>query len=138
MKSLLAGTALVGALGLFGATPAQTDHAYVAGGVNVFRGRSGPAVGEYMSNYIACTSTSCAVTVPVGKRDHGRVLKWCGAASRDVIVTPGSFGGYAECKGPSPWYLTVHVAMHNSRDVLTPHAEAVTITVNVTPDDPSP
>jgi hypothetical protein len=34
MKSLLAGTALVDALSLLGATTAQPDHAYVAGGVN--------------------------------------------------------------------------------------------------------
>jgi hypothetical protein len=132
MRSLLTGAALVGALALVGATSAYADHAYVFGGVNFFRG-SGPVVSEYGSQFTSCSGTSCTATVALGKRDYGRFVRWCGAASRDVTVSPGSFGSYVECKGPSPWSLTAHVAMHNAKDVLTTHSEAVTITVNVTP-----
>ena len=98
---------LAGSLALVCATPTYADH--------------------------TCTGTTCTVSVTVGKRDYGRVVKWCGAASKDVSVSPGSFGGYVECKGSSPWYLAVHVAMRNANDALTPHAEGVTITVNVIP-----
>lgn len=133
MRSLLAGAALVGALALAGATSAYADHAYVFGGVTLYHGSSGPAVSEYSSRYTPCSGTACTVTVAVGKRDYGRFVKWCGATSRDITVSVGSFGGYVECKGPSPWYLTANVAMRHARDNLTTHAEAVTITVNVTP-----
>jgi hypothetical protein len=134
MRSLLAGAVLVGALALVGAASASADHAYVFGGVTIYRG-SGPAVSEYVSEYTTCSGTSCTVTVALGKRDYNRFVKWCGAASRNITVSPSpvSFGGYVECKGPPPWYLTPHVAMRNARDVLTAHSEAVTITVNVTP-----
>ena len=133
MRSLLAGAVLVGALALVGAASASADHAYVFGGVTIYRG-SGPAAAEYTSNLTSCSGTACAVTVAVGKRDYGRVVRWCGAASRDVTVSPGSFGGYVECAGASPWYLTVHAAMRNANGLaLTTHSEAVTITVNVTP-----
>jgi len=132
LRRLLRSAPLVGALALVGASSPREDHAYVFGGVTIYRG-SGPAVAEYTSPFTSCSGASCAVTVAAGKRDHGRFVKWCGAARRDVTVSVGSFGGYVECKGPSPWYLTANVAMHNARDVLTTHSEAVTITVNVTP-----
>jgi hypothetical protein len=131
MRSLLTGAAMIAGLGLFGAASAHADHAYVFGGVTIYRG-TGPAVSEYTSQYTSCSGTSCTVTVAIGKRDYGRVVKWCGAASRDITVSPGEFGGYVECKGPPPWYLTVNVAMRNAK-TLTTHSEAVTITVNVTP-----
>lgn len=124
---------LVLTLVLLAAAPTYADHAYVFGGVTVFRNRSAPAVAEYVSQYTTCSGTSCAVTVSVGKRDYGRVEKWCGATSKEVTVSPGSFGGYVECAGSSPWYLLVHVAMRHARDNLTTHAEPVTITVNVIP-----
>jgi hypothetical protein len=132
MRSSLTRAVSVGALVLGGTTPTYADHAYVFGGVTIYRG-SGPTVAEYVSKYTTCSGTSCTVSVSVGKRDYGRVVKWCGAASKDVTVSPGSFGGYVECKGSSPWYLTVHVAMRHANDNLTTHAEVVTITVNVIP-----
>jgi hypothetical protein len=132
MRSLLAGAALVGVLALSGASPPPADHALIFGGVNIYRG-TGPVVAEYGSQYIPCTGTSCAVTVAIGKRDYGRFVKWCGAASQAIIVSPGSFGNHVECQGPKPWYAQAHVGMHNAQDVLTTHAEAVTITVTVTP-----
>jgi hypothetical protein len=132
MRGWLTGAVLVAALAFHGAPSAYADHAYVFGGVNIYRG-SGPVVSEYSSQPSPCSGSSCTVTVALGKRDYGRFVKWCGSASRDVTVTPGSFGGYVECKGPSPWYLTANVAMRNARDVLTTHAEAVTVTINVTP-----
>ena len=124
---------LVGTLVLVATAPTYADHAYVFGGVTIFRSRSGPAVAEYVSRYTTCSGTSCAVTVSVGKRDYGRVVKWCGATSKDVTVSVGSFGGYVECTGSSPSYLLVHVAMRHARDNLTTHSEPVTITVNVIP-----
>jgi hypothetical protein len=133
MKSSLMRAALAGGLVLAGTTPTYADHAYVFGGVTIFRSRSGPAIAEYVSNYTTCTGTSCAVTVSVGKRDYGRVEKWCGATSKDVTVNVGSFGGYVECAGSSPSYLLVHVAMRHARDNLTTHSEPVIITVNVIP-----
>jgi hypothetical protein len=133
MKRSLIRTVVVGALALVATTPTYADHAYVFGGVTVFRSRSSPAVAEYVSKYTTCSGTSCAVTVSVGKRDYGRVEKWCGSTSKDVTVEVGSFGGYVECAGSSPWYLLVHVAMRHARDNLTTHAEPVTITVNVIP-----
>lgn len=132
MRSLLTGAALVGALALFGDTSAYADHAYVFGTVNIYRG-SGPVVSEYFSKFTSCSGTSCTVTVALGKRDYGRFVKWCEAASRDVTVSAGAFGNYVECRGASSWYLTASVAMRNAKDVLTTHSEAVTITVNVTP-----
>ena len=134
MRFLLAAAALVGGLALSGATLAQGDHAYVFGGVNISRG-AGSVVG-YRSQFTPCSGTSCSVTVAIGKRDYGRFVKWCGAASREVTVNPGSFGSYVECKGPNPWIMLVHVGMHNASDVLTTHSAAVSITVNVTPDAP--
>ena len=131
MRSLLAGAALLGTLALGGAASPYADHTYVFGVVNFFRG-SGPTVAEYVSPYTPCTGTSCAVTLALGKRDYGRFVKWCGAASRDIIVAVGSFGNNVECKGSSPWYLSAGVAMRNARDVLTTHAEVVTITLTVT------
>ncbi len=132
MRSLPTRAVLVGTLALGGATLAYAEHAYVFGGVTLYRG-SGPAVSEYVSEYTSCSGTACTVTVALGKRDYGRFVKWCGAASRDITVSVGSLGGYVECKGPPPWQLTAHVAMRNAGDVLTAHSEAVTITVNVTP-----
>jgi hypothetical protein len=117
---------------LLGVTQAHPDHSYVFGGVTIYHG-SGPAQAEYVSKYTMCTGTKCTVSVAVGKRDYGRVGRWCEAASKDVVVSPGSFGGFVECRGPTPWYLTVHVAMRNPQDALTTHTEAVTITVNVIP-----
>ena len=133
MKPTRMRTTLVAALVLLGTTPTYADHAYVFGGVTIYRSRSGPTVAEYVSAYTTCTGTSCAVTVSVGKRDYGRVEKWCGATSQDVTVSVGSFGGYVECAGSSPWYLMVHVAMRHVRDNLTTHSEPVVITVNVIP-----
>ena len=133
MKRSLIRTVLVGALVLVATAPTYADHAYVFGGVTIFRSRSTPAVAEYVSKYTTCNGTSCAVTVSVGKRDYGRVERWCGATSRDVTVSVGSFGGYVECEGSSPWYLLVHVGMRHARDNLTTHVEPVVITVNVIP-----
>ena len=133
MKRLPMRTVLVGALALLATAPASADHAYVFGGVTIYRSHSGPTAAEYVSRYTTCTGTSCAVTVSVGKRDYGRVEKWCGATSKDVTVNVGSFGGYVECAGSSPWYLIVHVAMRHARDNLTTHSEPVIITVNVIP-----
>lgn len=132
MSSSLTYAMLAGALALVGTTPTSAEHAYVFGGVTIYRG-SGPAIAEYVSEYTKCTEASCAVTVSVGKRDYGRVEKWCGATSKDITVSVGSFGGYVECKGSSPWYLTLHVAMRHPNDNLTTHSEVVTITVNVIP-----
>ena len=72
-------------------TSPQGDHAYVFGGVTIYRG-SGPAVAEYTSPFTSCSGTSCAVTVAAGKRDYGRFVKWCGAARRDVTVTSARSG----------------------------------------------
>lgn len=132
MRSLLVVTALLGTLALTGAAPASADHAYVFGGANFYRG-SGPVVAEYTSNYVPCTGTTCAVTVTIGKRDYGRFVKWCGSASQAIKVSPGSFGNHLECPGPTPWYAQAHVAMRDAHDVLTTHADTVTITVTVTP-----
>jgi hypothetical protein len=132
MRSWLTCAAVIGALAVVGITPTYADHAYVFGGVTIYRGE-GEALAEYVSRYTTCVGTSCAVTVPVGKRDYGRVEKWCGATSKDITVSVGSFGGYVECQGPPPWTMTVHVAMRHARDNLTTHPEEVTITVNVVP-----
>lgn len=101
MRSWLTGAALVGALALPGAASAHADHAYVFGGVPIYRG-SGPAVAEYSSQYTTCSGPSCAVTVAVGKRDYGRFVKWCGAVSREVTVSPGSFGGTCSARDRRP------------------------------------
>jgi hypothetical protein len=132
MRSLLTPAVLVGALVLAGAASAHADHAYVFGTVVLHHG-SGPAEAEYGSEHSSCSGTSCTVTVALGKRDYDRFVRWCGAASRDVTVSPGSFGSYVECRGSSSWYLTASVAMRNAKDVLTSHSEAVTITVKATP-----
>lgn len=132
MKSSLRAV-LVGMLVLVTSAPTPADHAYVFGGVTIFRSRSGPALAEYVSQYTICSGTACAVTVSVGKRDYNRVERWCGATSKDVAVNVGSFGGYVECAGGAPSYLVVHVAMRHARDNLTTHADPVIITVNVIP-----
>lgn len=132
MRRMLAGAVLVGTLALAGAAREDADHAYVFGGVNIFRG-SGPVVYEYGSQYVPCSGTACEVTLAIGKRDYGRFVKWCGSDRREITVGVGSLGGYVECRGPTPWLLNANVAMRNSRDVLTVHAEAVIITLIVTP-----
>lgn len=132
MKSSLRAV-LVGLVVLVTSASTPADHAYVFGGVTIYRGRSGPAIAEYVSKYTICAGTACAVTVSVGKRDHNRVEKWCGGTSKEVLVNVGSFGGYAECVGGGSSYLMVHVAMRHAKDNLTAHAEPVAITVNVIP-----
>lgn len=112
--------------------PAHADHSYVLGGVTIYHG-SGAAAAEYGSRPTMCTGTTCTVSVAVGKRDYGRVSRWCETASNDITVRPGTFGGHIECRGPTPWYLTVHVAMRSAQDALITHADVVTITVNVIP-----
>jgi len=131
MRRMLAGAALIGTLVLLGAKP-SADHAYVFGGVTLYRG-SGPAVAEYRSQFIPCSALTCTITIAIGKRDYGRFLKWCTSDDRDILVAPGSFGGHVECSGPTPWTLQVDAGMHDAHDVLTTHAQGVTIDVKVTP-----
>ena len=132
MRRMLAGAVLVAAVTLIGAARKDADHATVFGGVNIYRG-SGPVVYEYGSQFVPCSATACEVTVALGKRDYARFVKWCGSDRKEIVVATGSLGGQVECQGPTPWLLDAHVAMHNARDVLTVHAEAVTITIKVTP-----
>ena len=131
MRRMLAAVALIGTLALTGAK-AEADHAYVFGGVTFYRG-SGTAAAEYRSQFIPCGALTCTITLALGKRDYGRFLKWCTSDNRDILVAPGSFGGHTECAGPNPWTLQVDVGMHDARDVLTTHAQGVTIDVKVTP-----
>lgn len=131
MQRMVAGAILIGTLALTGAKP-KADHAYVFGGVTFYRG-SGTATAEYRSQFIPCAALTCTITLAIGKRDYGRFLKWCTSDNRDILVAPGSFGGHTECAGPNPWTLQVDVAMHNAQDVLTTHAQGVTIDVKVTP-----
>lgn len=131
MRRLLLLTILPAALTLGAASSQPVDHAMIWGGVHVWHGSSQDVAG-YGSQYIPCSATACTVRVALGKRDYNRFVKWCGAARKDVIVTVGAMGGQAECKGPTPWLMTVHVAMHDAHDVLTTHAEPVTITVEAT------
>jgi len=132
MRRMLAGAVLSGMLVLVIAASAPADHAYVFGGVTLYHG-SGPAVAEYHSSYVPCTAGGCTVSVAIGKRDYGRFLKWCGSDNREIVVGVGAFGNYVECAAPKPWRLTADVAMRNARDVLTTHAQPVSITVVVTP-----
>ena len=131
MRRMLAGAVVIGTLALTGAKPGA-DHAYVFGGVTFYRG-SGAATAEYRSQFIPCNAITCTITLAIGKRDYGRFLKWCTSDNRDILVAPGSFGGHTECAGPNPWTLQVDVGMHNAQDVLTTHAQGVTIDVKVTP-----
>jgi len=132
MRRMLAGAVLSEALTLVGAASAPADHAYVFGGVTLYRG-SGPAVAEYTSPYVPCTGGGDGVSVAIGKRDYGRFLKWCGSDNRELVVAVGAFGGHVECTAPKPWVLSVDVAMRNASDVLTTHPQPVSITVMVTP-----
>jgi hypothetical protein len=131
MRRSLRPSILPAALALGAASSQPADHAMIWGGVHIYHG-SGQDVAGYGSQYIPCSATACSVRVAVGKRDYNRFVKWCGAAKKDVIVTVGAMGGHAECQGPTPWLLQVNVAMHNAQDVLTAHAEPVTITVEAT------
>jgi len=132
MRRMLAGAVLIGTLVLLGAASARADHAYVFGGATFYHG-SGPAVAEYRSPFIPCTASGCTVSIAIGKRDYGRFLKWCGSDNREIIVAVGTFGNYTECAAPKSWTLTVDVGMHSASDVLTTHAQPVSITVMVTP-----
>jgi len=132
VRHILAGAIVLGALALVGAAGYSADHAYVFGGVTLYHG-SGPAVAEYRSPFVPCTASGCTVSVAIGKRDYGRFLKWCGSDNREIMVAVGTFGNYTECAAPKPWSLTVDVGMHNASDVLTTHAQPVSITVKVTP-----
>ena len=132
MRRILAGAVLVGAMTIVGAAKPDADHAYVFGGVNIYRG-PGPVVYEYNSQYVPCSGAACEVTLAIGKRDYGRFVKWCGSDSRQITVATGSLGGNVDCQGPTPWVLNASVAMRNAKDVLTVHAEPVIITLKVTP-----
>lgn len=131
MRRMLVGAVMLAMLALTGAKP-YADHTYVFGSVTFYRG-TGAATAEYTSEYVPCSGLSCTVTVAIGKRDYGRFLKWCTSDNRDILVAPGSFGGHTECAGPSPWRLSVGVAMRGANDALTTHAQGVTIDVKVTP-----
>jgi hypothetical protein len=132
MRRILAGTVLIGTLVLIGAASPPADHAYVFGGVTLYHG-TGAAVAEYRSPFVPCTATGCTVSVAIGKRDYGRFMKWCGSDNREIVVAVGTFGNHTECVAPKPWTLTVDVGMHNASDVLTTHAQPVSITVQVSP-----
>ncbi len=54
MRSSLTRAVWVGALVFGGTTPTYADHAYVFGGVTIYRS-SGPAVAEYVSKYTTCS-----------------------------------------------------------------------------------
>jgi hypothetical protein len=117
-------------LALLGTTTAYANHAYVRGDVRVQHGGTQAAI--TYSPLVACSSTSCSVTVTLNKRDYNRVARWCGSAYVDVKIPAGQFSWTQACFGPSDWAVAFDATLFDSSQKTTTDTSDVTVRVNVT------
>jgi hypothetical protein len=131
--SITAAVALL--IGIFTAAPALASHSAAIGAVQVRHG-SNTNVATYEIG-VACTGTSCSVTVQVSKmRDYNRYLRWCeGDTSVSLTVLANdTSSNNVFCQGPSTWSIRVFAFLSTNiagTDITT-HPSDVAVTVNVT------
>ena len=130
--SIAAAVALL--VGIFAAAPAYASHSAVLGAVQV-RHAGNNNVATYL-NGVACTGTSCSVTVQITKtRDYKRYLRWCQGDTFAVTVPANEFSSSnVFCQGPSTWSIRIFgfLSANTSGTVSATHPSDVVITVNVT------
>jgi hypothetical protein len=141
MRRLVVRSALAAALAIapITAAPASAGHSSVLGLLHVARG--GTTVSTYyaiapLSDSFYCSSeTSCAVIIPLGKRDYGRWVRWCaGVTTVYRTVSAGvSYSPVGFCQGPSAWSVNYAAALLDGSNVETTHGSPVVLTIVVTP-----
>ena len=113
---------------LFAPLPSSADHNAVSSFVGVFQGAK--AVATYSATH-GCSGTVCSAVVHVGKRDHNRVKRWCGATTFSVVIEPGIAPNVGvsgpDCLGGGSWFINIFASRSNT------HAENVNVDVIVLP-----
>ncbi len=130
MRRLGAALAASALVALFAVSPAYADHNTVNYTVFVKHGTN--IIAEYNS-FAACSGVSCGpASLPLGNRDYGRFLRWCGTDTRTATVLAGNeVANASPCIGPSTWWIEVRVVLLDcvsGCDAVT-HSADVAVTV---------
>jgi hypothetical protein len=79
----------------------------------------------------ACNGTYCFVQIPVNNRDTGRVLRWCGDTTVDLLIEANHSGALTECYGSSTWKVRVIAGLRIDDENVTSHPEDVAVEIQL-------
>lgn len=130
MASLMAtGTALLLTVAITGT--AFGSHNYAGATIQVKRGDKVVATHQAFQS---CDLTGCIVNVPMNNRDFGRLARWCGQTTFNLVVenTPGSLTNLVVCGSTSGWHIRIAADTYwdAAGTSFATHASPVVIQVN--------
>jgi len=113
-------------LSAFGPAAVQASHQQAWVLIQILHGDAEVATYDATAD---CSADSCTAAVAMNNRDAGRLARWCGSRSVDVVFSAESFGESVECAGPSSWSARVNVLLLDGFD-LAAHGSGFVVTVD--------